>query len=82
MQVAGIARQVRFARVDAFDDSAKAGLGLNSTFVLNTVGKDTLSGQFAFGDGSIHFLSENMNMATYQAISTRAGGEVIGELGL
>ncbi len=38
--------------------------------------------QFAFGDGSIHFLSENMNMATYQAISTRAGGEVIGELGL
>ena len=36
--------------------------------------------QFAFGDGSIHFLSENMDMTTYRAISTRAGGEVAGEL--
>ena len=32
--------------------------------------------QFAMGDGSVQFLSENMDMATYQAISTRAGGEV------
>lgn len=32
--------------------------------------------QFLMGDGSIHFLSENMDMATYQAISTRAEGEV------
>lgn len=32
--------------------------------------------QFLMGDGSVHFLSENMDMATYQAISTRSGGEV------
>lgn len=32
--------------------------------------------QFVFGDGSVHFLSENMDMVTYQALSTRAGGEV------
>lgn len=34
---------------------------------------------FAMGDGSVRFLSENMDMKTYQAISTRAGGEVTGE---
>lgn len=32
--------------------------------------------QFVLGDGSVHFLSENMDMKTYQAISTRAEGEV------
>ncbi len=31
---------------------------------------------FAMGDGSVQFLSENMDMRTYQAISTRAEGEV------
>ncbi|MDB5337984.1 MAG: xcpT 7 [Planctomycetaceae bacterium] len=34
---------------------------------------------FVFGDGSVRFLSENMNMPTYQAVSTRAGGEAVGE---
>jgi prepilin-type N-terminal cleavage/methylation domain-containing protein len=34
---------------------------------------------FVMGDGSVRFLSENMHMATYQALSTRAGGEVVGE---
>jgi prepilin-type processing-associated H-X9-DG protein len=32
--------------------------------------------QFAFGDGRVEFLSENIDHATYQAMSTRAGGEV------
>ncbi len=34
---------------------------------------------FVFGDGSVRFLSENMHMATYQAVSTRMGGETVGE---
>ncbi|MBA4031888.1 MAG: prepilin-type cleavage/methylation domain-containing protein [Planctomyces sp.] len=34
---------------------------------------------FLFGDGTVRFLSENMNMPTYQALSTRAKNEVIGE---
>ena len=34
---------------------------------------------FLFGDGSVRFLSENMHMATYQGVSTRAGSEVVGE---
>ncbi|UUO05181.1 DUF1559 domain-containing protein [Blastopirellula sp. J2-11] len=33
---------------------------------------------FVMGDGSVRFLSENMDMATYQGLSTRSGGEVLG----
>lgn len=82
VQVAGIARQVRFARVDAFEDTAKAGLGLNSTFVLKTVGKDTLSGQFAFGDGISRYIESYGGQSldgflrsdgTVELLSSRAG---------
>ncbi|MCA9159062.1 MAG: DUF1559 domain-containing protein [Planctomycetales bacterium] len=31
---------------------------------------------FAFGDGSVQFLSDNINMTVYQALSTIQGGEV------
>lgn len=34
---------------------------------------------FLLGDGSVRFLSENLDMSTYQSISTRSGGEVPGE---
>ncbi|MEQ8638414.1 DUF1559 domain-containing protein [Gimesia maris] len=32
---------------------------------------------FAMADGSVHFLSENINNELYQALSTRAGGEIV-----
>jgi len=32
---------------------------------------------FAFGDGHVTFLSENIDLATYQALSTRAGEETL-----
>ena len=32
--------------------------------------------QFAFADGSVHFLSETINFETYQQLATRDGGEV------
>lgn len=34
---------------------------------------------FLFGDGHVSFVSENINLTTYQALSTRAGGETLGE---
>ena len=32
---------------------------------------------FAFCDGSVHFLKQNISMATYAALGSRAGGEVL-----
>ncbi len=34
-------------------------------------------GNFAFGDGSVHFLKASINMFTYCALGSRNGGEVI-----
>ncbi len=34
--------------------------------------------QFAFGDGSVHFLSETCDFETYQALSSRSGAEPVG----
>jgi prepilin-type N-terminal cleavage/methylation domain-containing protein len=33
---------------------------------------------FAFADGAVHFLNYSIDFQTFQALSTRAGGEVIG----
>ncbi len=35
--------------------------------------------QFVFVDGSVHFLSENIDATLLNSLATRAGGEVIGE---
>ena len=32
---------------------------------------------FAFGDGSVHFISENINQVTLESLATRAGGEIV-----
>lgn len=34
---------------------------------------------FLLGDGSVRFISENISGATYSALASRAGGEVVGE---
>ncbi len=35
---------------------------------------------FGFADGSVHFLNETIDFTVYQGMSTKAGGEVVGEL--
>ncbi|HCS52982.1 DUF1559 domain-containing protein [Rubinisphaera sp.] len=35
--------------------------------------------QFLLGDGSVRFISENIDLTTYNSLATRAGGEVVGE---
>lgn len=32
---------------------------------------------FTYADGSVHFLSDSIDMASYQALSTISAGEVI-----
>jgi prepilin-type processing-associated H-X9-DG protein len=32
---------------------------------------------FLFGDGSVHSLSQNIGMVVYDALATRAGGDVV-----
>lgn len=34
--------------------------------------------QFAFADGSVHFIAESIDLPTYRALATKSGGEVIG----
>ena len=35
-------------------------------------------GNFLFGDGSVHFKSQSIDVVTYNAAATRAGGELVG----
>lgn len=45
---------------------------------LETFRSDHTGGcNFLFGDGSVHFISNGIDLATYQALGTRNGGEVI-----
>lgn len=34
---------------------------------------------FVLGDGSVHFMSENMDEGVFQSLATRTGGEIVGE---
>lgn len=47
---------------------------------LNAFGSEHVGGaQFALVDGSARFISENIDMIVYRALSTRSGGEVVSE---
>jgi len=50
------------------------GISVNGAFGSRHPG----GANFSFGDGHVEFLEENISMRIYQALSTRAGGEVLG----
>ncbi len=45
----------------------------------NFSSRHTGGAHFVFGDGHVQFISTNIDRATFQALSTRAGGETIGD---
>ncbi len=48
----------------------------NSQFV-NATSNHSGGCNFLFADGSVHFLKSSINIRTYWALGTKAGGEVI-----
>lgn len=55
--------------------TAPYGPKLNGAFGSEHVG----GCHFVFGDGHVSFISENISLTIYRGLSTRAGGEVVGE---
>lgn len=62
-----------------------AGLGTvtnsnEETLRLNSFGSQHTGGaQFSLADGSVRFITEDINTGIFRALTTRAGGEVVGE---
>lgn len=56
-----------------FPDPVYGTNGTGETYSFHTGGANVL-----FGDGSVHFLSATIDIATFAALATRAGGEVVG----
>ena len=52
---------------------------INGNSVYNASSKHAGGAQFLMGDGSVQFLSENIDLRNYAALGTIDGGEVLGE---
>jgi prepilin-type N-terminal cleavage/methylation domain-containing protein/prepilin-type processing-associated H-X9-DG protein len=57
--------------------NANSGAALEA-YIVSFGSNHTAGANFLFGDGSVHFLATSINAATYSALGTRAGGEVVG----
>lgn len=63
-----------------YDDSALNSCAASTTdYTSNFRSQHEGGAQFTLGDGSSRFISENIDQGIYNALGTRAGGEVIGE---
>jgi len=66
---------------DCVAAAAAAGQGTNQQWQLSWSFKSMHTGgaQFLFVDGSVHFLSQNINYLTYQYLGGRSDGRVVGD---
>jgi len=63
-RILGVADHVPNSPVGHFDDFSSP---------------DKLGVHFVFGDGSVRFLNEGIDLAVFQSMATRAGEDVVGE---
>jgi len=61
------------------DDAAITNCAAATHATSNYRSYHTGGAQFVLGDGSVRFISENIAQVTFNALATRAGGEVVGE---
>ncbi len=79
---------IRDSSLDAIEGSAALVLGHcgphppNNAEVTDadaTSSGHTGGAHFLFGDGSVHFISSNISLTVYDALASRATGEIVGE---
>lgn len=61
------------------DVVANDGCGHPMDRIRNFISAHTAGAQFLLGDGSVRFVSQHIDNATYRHLSTMQGGETIGE---
>lgn len=73
LQFASLLRSLRFDGTGSTPDESTLGWGFNTSFRLNTWGKDALMGEFAFGSGISRYI-ESMGGQNVDAVFTSTGG--------
>jgi prepilin-type N-terminal cleavage/methylation domain-containing protein/prepilin-type processing-associated H-X9-DG protein len=53
------------------------GAGVDNSHIINASSFHPGGANFVFGDGSVKFIKETIDMQTYWALGTKAGGEVV-----
>ena len=60
--------------------NANLDLTMNGVLMEMSFGSYHVGGaQYTLTDGSVRFISENIDLGVYRALGTRGGGEVVGE---
>ena len=67
--------------LDTCNSSASSGCNWinNWTEEFGFKSRHTGGAQFLFGDGSVHFLSENIDHGTYNNLGAKSDGNTVGE---
>ena len=61
----------------SLDAQANDGCGHAMDRIRNFISPHVGGGTFLMGDGSVRFISENIDMGTYKAVSTISGNETV-----